>query len=60
MDIVISKKMIDERQAIKTTDLIKKIIVPCKFIFAGNAEKYKIRKPFLTKIKVKHDSISIT
>lgn len=53
--IIVSKEMIDEWKNLQTKDLVKKIMVPCKFIFAGKEDKYKSWKPFLEKIKVSND-----
>ena len=57
--IMVSKKMIDEWKNIQTQDLINKITVPCKFIFAGKENKYTTWKPFLKKIKAKNDHVVI-
>jgi pimeloyl-ACP methyl ester carboxylesterase len=56
--IIVSKQMVEEWQKLKTEDLVKKITIPCKFIFAGNEDKYKSWKPFLRRAKLV-DKISV-
>jgi hypothetical protein len=39
--------------------LIKKISIPCKFIFAGNCDKYESWKPYLKDIEVRTESVVV-
>jgi len=55
MDILISKKMVEEWKKSEPKNLVDKIIIPCKFIFAGDLVRYNVWKPFLKKIKVKNE-----
>lgn len=59
MDIIVGKQMIEEWKSINLNQLIKKLTIPCKFIFAGNYNKHELWKPFLNKIKVKNESVII-
>ena len=59
MDIIIGKQMVEEWKSLNQNQLIKKITVPCKFIFAGNYNKHILWKPFLDKINIKNDNVII-
>ena len=55
LNIIVSKELVNEWQAVDISKLAEGINVPCKFIFAGNYNKYEIWKPFLNKIKVTNE-----
>lgn len=55
MDILINNQMIEEWKKIDLTELIDKINVPCKFVFAGDRKKYVLWEPFLKKINIKNE-----
>jgi len=55
MDILISKEMVEEWGKSNLNELVDKLTIPCKFIFAGDRRKYDLWKPFLKKIKVKNE-----
>lgn len=55
MDILISKQMVEEWKKLNPNELIGKLKTPCKFIFAGDRDKYKLWKPVLKKVKAKHE-----
>ena len=57
MDFLISKQLVDEWMSLDLKFLTKKITAPCKFIFAGNANKYEMWKPYLSEIKVKNEHV---
>ena len=57
--IIVGKSLVDEWQKLDIGTLVKNINVPCKFIFAEKAYKYKSWKPFLKKIKTPYDSVVI-
>ncbi len=59
MDIILGKRMVEEWKSLDVSQLIEKIIVPCKFIFAGNYNKYELWQPFLNKIKVENKFVII-
>ncbi|MCK5630175.1 MAG: hypothetical protein KAI26_06140 [Nanoarchaeota archaeon] len=59
MDIIIRKQMVEEWKSLTPDRLVNRITVPCKFIFAGNYNKYQLWKPFLDKIKVKNESVIV-
>lgn len=59
MDIIVGKQMIDEWKNTDIEQLIKKISIPCKFIFAGNCDKYESWKPYLKDIKVRSEVVVI-
>lgn len=47
LSIIVSKELVTEWQAVDMSALAEKINLPCKFIFAGNYNKYEAWKPFL-------------
>ncbi len=49
------KELVNEWKTIDIGKLAEKINVPCKFIFAGNYNKFETWKPFLGKIKVANE-----
>lgn len=55
LSIIVSKDLIDEWETVDISELAEKINVPCKFIFAGNYNKFDIWKPFLNKIKAANE-----
>lgn len=59
MDIIVGEKMIKEWQSLNLNQLIEKLSIPCKFIFAENSSKHESWKPFLNKIKAKNESVII-
>lgn len=59
MDIIVGKQIIEEWQYTDIKQLIKKISIPCKFVFAGNCDKYDSWKPYLKDIKVENEYIVI-
>lgn len=56
MDILLSKEMAEEWKKSNLNELIDKLTIPCKFVFAGDEGKYVLWKPFLEKIKVKNET----
>jgi len=59
MDILLSKEMVQEWQTLNLDTLIKTLMVPCKFIFAGDRRKYNTWKPYLEEVKVKTETVII-
>lgn len=56
MDILVSKEMVEEWKKSNLNELVSKLKVPCKFVFAGDRIKYISWKPFLKKIETKNET----
>jgi pimeloyl-ACP methyl ester carboxylesterase len=59
MDIIVTKRMIEEWKSSDLDKLVKKLSVPCKFIFAGNNNYHPVWKPVLKHLKVEYDSVIV-
>ncbi len=59
IDIIVGKQMVEEWRSLDINNLIEKLSIPCKFIFAGNYNNNEIWQPFLNNIKVINESIII-
>jgi len=53
-DILLGKQMIEEWKDSDLNDLVDRLTVPCKFIFAGGSGKYGQWEPFLEKLRVEN------
>jgi pimeloyl-ACP methyl ester carboxylesterase len=58
-DIIVGKQMIEDWMSADPDELVRKITVPCKFIFAGNHHNHGLWKPYLDKVRVKHESVVV-
>ncbi|MDP4000732.1 MAG: hypothetical protein Q8P83_00605 [bacterium] len=55
-EIILGQNMIDEwKKTSNLKALVDKITKPCKFVFAGNGNKYEAWKPYLKLIKVPYE-----
>jgi len=59
MDFFVGKKLIDEWMFSDFNILLPKIKIPCKIIFAGNNNKFELWKPYLDKIQVEHEFVTV-
>jgi len=59
MDFFVGKKLIDEWMSADFNILLPSLDVPCKIIFAGNNNKFESWEPYLDKIKVKHEFVTV-
>ena len=57
--ILVNKLLIEQWMAVSVEELVDKVTVPCKFIFAGNNNKEDIWGPQLDKIKVPYKTSAI-
>ena len=59
MDFYVGKKLFDEWMSSDFDILLPKINIPCKIIFAGNNNKFELWEPYLDKINVEHEFVTV-
>ncbi len=59
VDFLVSKQMVEEWMSADLKDLVRKVSIPCKIIFAGDYNKPELWKPYLPEFKVEHESVII-